>query len=354
MSVAPSPEPPFSPSTAWQEVALPDEQNLIDRFAQDIGRFQKEDEDAKRGKPFRGFHAKPHAGLIAEFQVLGDLPDYARQGVFAMPRIFPALVRFSNGDSVINKDKHAEPRGIAIKLIGVEGSQLLPERKDAVTQDFLATSHSVTAGVRHIGQFADFVRAHRTGPLAQFVNLWKAFGPKETARIVAFLVRHVILSKVRSMATEEFSGTAPIKFGPHAVKFTVRPFKDTAPPAHRALTENFLKEELAERLRKSDLKFDFLVQFYVDDVKTPIEDTSVPWRLEDAPFVKVAQLRIPRCELTDKFTDHVDDLSFSPWHAVVDHRPLGSVMRARKVAYAASSKLRQRSPEPTKLPQPGG
>src|SRR5262245_33699296 len=98
MSVAPSPK--RSPSTAWQEVALPDEQNLIERFAQDIGRFQKEDEDAKRGKPFRGFHAKRHAGLIGEFQVLGDLPDHARQGVFSAPRTFPALVRFSNGDSI--------------------------------------------------------------------------------------------------------------------------------------------------------------------------------------------------------------------------------------------------------------
>ena len=65
------------------------------------------------------------------------------------------------------------------------------------------------------------------------------------------------------------------------------------------MTDNFLRDELADRLRKADLVLDFLVQFYVDDVRTPIEDTSVPWRPEDTPLLKVAQLRIPRCDLDD-------------------------------------------------------
>jgi hypothetical protein len=35
--------------------------------------------------------------------------------------------------------------------------------------------------------------------------------------------------------------------------------------------------------------FAFLVQFYVDDTRTPIEDTSIAW---DVPMLKVAQVRI--------------------------------------------------------------
>jgi catalase len=99
--------------------------------------------------------------------------------------------------------------------------------------------------------------------------------------------------------------------------------------------------------------FDFLVQFYVDDVHTPIEDTSVPWQPEDAPLLKVAQLRIPRCDLDDpesrKLSKKIDRLSFSPWHATEDHRPLGNVMRARRVAYEASAVLRDHRPEPTSI-----
>jgi hypothetical protein len=34
-------------------------------------------------------HAKIHAGFIAEFQVLADLPEHARHGVFAAPRTAP-------------------------------------------------------------------------------------------------------------------------------------------------------------------------------------------------------------------------------------------------------------------------
>jgi hypothetical protein len=95
-------------------------------------------------------------------------------------------------------------------------------------------------------------------------------------------------------------------------------------------------------------------EFYVDDTRTPIEDTSISWEPDDAPLVKVAQIRIRRCELNDPdaraVSGAVDRLSFSPWHAMEDHRPLGNVMRARRVAYQASSALRGHSPEPTRLP----
>jgi hypothetical protein len=299
-------------------------------------------------------HAKIHAGFIAEFQVLADLPEHARHGVFAAPRTFPAVMRFSNGDSHINPDGKREPRGIAIKLIRVEGRKLLPGKEDAVTQDFLATSHSVTSTVRDVTQFIAFVKANRLPKPLMFARMIFTLGPSETWRIVTALNRTVLHSDVRSMATEEFSGTAPIKFGPYAVKFTIRPAQGTTATTDRRLTNDFLREELADRLRKADLVFDFLIQFYVDDVRTPIEDTSVPWRPEDTPLWKVAQLRIPRCDLKDPHTSEqsgkIDKLSFSPWHTTEDHRPLGNVMRARRVAYEASAGLRHHDPEPTSLP----
>jgi Catalase len=339
------------PSRAWQEIILPGEETFIREFARDIGLFQKEDAEGK--KLLRGFHAKIQAGLIGEFEVLSGLPDYARQGVFREPRTFPAVVRFSNGESKIYPDTKHEPRGIAIKLIGVGGRKALPDQQGAATQDFLGTSHSVTSTVRNIMQFAAFVRAHRPGA-SMLGDLRRALGWWETLRILWSLFFTVGLAKVRSMATEHYSGTAPIKFGPYAVKFTIRPAERTAPPADRPRTDSFLHEELADRLRKSDLVFDFLVQFYVDDERTPIEDTSVHWQPKHSPLVKVARLRIPSCDLDSdaarEQTEAVDALSFSPWHALEDHRPLGSVMRARKFAYEASSALRNHDPEPTGLP----
>ena len=79
----------------------------------------------------------------------------------------------------------------------------------------------------------------------------------------------------------------------------------------------------------------------------------MPWNPEDVPPLKVAQLRILRCDLdnpkTSELSARIDKLSFSPWHATEDHRPLGNVMRARRIAYQASAELRGHRPEPISL-----
>jgi hypothetical protein len=356
---------PTAASTTWKEELEPGEHELFERFAHGvITARQRKIAQRTTGKAGRGLHFKIHAGLKAEFKVLRDLPEHARFGVFAEPRVFQCLVRFSNGESFGKPDKKPQPRGIAIKLFGVSGPKLLEDQKEAVTQDFLATSHSVTSGVRHVRQFMAFLEAtnateEQTHRL--FFILRRKLGFWESARILIFLLRTVLIPKVPSMATEHYSSPAPIKFGPYAVRFAVRPAPETrglAPgtkwPAKRPQTDNFLREELADRLRKGDLNFDFLVQFYVNERHTPIEDTSIPWKQKHAPFVKVAELRIPKCNLSDpdtaKLSQDVDKLSFNPWHAIEDHRPLGNVMRARKVAYLVSAKFRQHAPEPPSLP----
>jgi len=351
---------PLPPSTTWKEELEPDEHEIFDRFAHNVIIVRQNEVSEQTDKPVqRGLHMKPHAGLMAEFQILPDLPAHARFGVFSEPRVFPALVRFSNGESFSKPDKQPQPRGIAIKLVGVPGPKLLEDERDAVTQDFLATSHSVTSTVRNVRQFIAFMEAnieakhtHVPWPflLARKLGVW------ETVRILFALVRTVVLCKVRSMATEHYFSPAPIKLGPYAVKFTVRPAPGTKPPTERLLTDDFLREELADRLREGDLVFDFALQFYVNEQLTPIEETSVVWKPEHAPFVTAARLRIPACNLDDPsaaaLSEAVNRLSFTPWHATEDHRPLGNVMRARKIAYQVSSDFRRHVPEPTSLPIP--
>jgi hypothetical protein len=47
-----------------------------------------------------------------------------------------------------------------------------------------------------------------------------------------------------------------------------------------------------------------------------------------------------------KLSDYVETLSFDPWHALVEHRPLGDMMRARNVAYRVSTQARKAAAEP--------
>src|ERR1700730_18287978 len=106
------------PSKDWKETFRPNEAQeaaLFEEFAREITGYQTKDNPPPNG-PLRGFHAKLHAGLLAEFQVLGNLPKYAQAGIFAEPKLYEAAVRFSNGESTRQRDKGHEPRGIAIKL----------------------------------------------------------------------------------------------------------------------------------------------------------------------------------------------------------------------------------------------
>jgi hypothetical protein len=45
-------------------------------------------------------------------------------------------------------------------------------------------------------------------------------------------------------------------------------------------------------------------------------------------------------------SEYVETLSFDPWHALVEHRPLGDIMRARNVAYRVSTQARKADAEP--------
>ena len=60
------------------------------------------------------------------------------------------------------------------------------------------------------------------------------------------------------------------------------------------------------------------------------------------PYLPVGRLvAAPQDAYSPERRVYVDEvLSFDPWHALEAHRPLGNIMRARKLAYAASSHFR--------------
>ena len=73
----------------------------------------------------------------------------------------------------------------------------------------------------------------------------------------------------------------------------------------------------------------------------PIEDASVEWPADAAPFQTVATLRIPsqRFDSPEQLA-RCEAISFNPWHALVPHRPLGSMNRARRAIYEALAPFR--------------
>lgn len=100
---------------------------------------------------------------------------------------------------------------------------------------------------------------------------------------------------------------------------------------------------MVKQLAKGSAEFDFMVQFQTDADAMPIEDPGKAWPEKVSPFRKVATVRIAEQEFdSPQQREFGENLSFSPWHALPEHRPLGGINRARRIVYETISAFRHR------------
>jgi hypothetical protein len=268
------------------------------------------------------------AGCVdAEFVVRDGLPQDLRVGLFAQPRTYKARVRFANATS--QSDKERDVRGMSIKVSSVDGENLTP---GVSAHDFILNSHPVMM-VGHTKVFLELLKAHEEGGAAE--ALFFVTHPRAAATALASREHHTSHLEI------SYWSTTPYLFGPgRAVKYSARPLSPRKTPLPDPLTDDYLRERLAGHLAGEEARFDFLVQFQADGRKTPIEDASVDWREHDSPFRSVAEIRIPVQALESASAASCEQLSFNPWHALVDHRPLGDFNRARREIYRAMAAFR--------------
>jgi hypothetical protein len=285
----------------------------------------------------RGQHMKGHGCLRAKFVVLPGLPDQLRHGVFANPGEFDAYIRFSNGKGW--DDRKPDAHGMAIKLVGVTGEKLLEDEKDAITQDFVLFDHPVFF-VRDVADYVPFMEDFRKLKSSGmtfgkvFVGLKLFFSQDYKWR----LLRAAGSKKPDSPLRETFWSTTPAKLGDRAVKYRAAPNLAGAPPLVLVDSPDKFRLAAAAQLKDHDANFDFFVQVQTDPVTMPVEDPTVEWT---APFQKVATIYFPAQEFdTPERNAFGEQLSFTPWHSLPAHRPLGGINRARKEIYRAISKQR--------------
>ena len=268
------------------------------------------------------------AGCVhAEFIVASDLAPDLRVGLFAQPATYPARVRFANATSPSDTDR--DTRGMSIKVSGIRGANLTPGASD---HDFILNSHPVMM-VGATREFLALLRAVEAGGVR--AALFFLTHPRAAAAAAA--------SRQHTTSHLEipYWSTTPYLFGAgRAVKYIARPASPQTTPVPSPVTGNYLSERLARHLASQDAVFDFLVQFQADPRRTPIEDASVEWRERDSPYRRVAQIRIPRQTPGD--AEACEQLSFNPWHALTEHRPLGGFNRARREIYRAMAEFRLR------------
>ncbi len=331
----------MEPSKDWKETIPPGEAEEFERYATILADMQR-----ARGGKRRALHAKQHAGLRAEVEVLPDLPETMRVALFAAPKKYEAYVRFSNGAGAVVSDDKPDLRGFAIKILGVSGKKLIPGMEDETTQDLLFINTPALA-FSSVADFVFFVRASSSPALLPF-RLFGHFG----FGTFAFLKKLLAAArKIDSLATEKYFTVAPIRFGDHAARLSLAPKQDRA--GRRGAT---LRDDLLARLAEAPLAWELRAQLFVNDDVTPIEDTSREWNESDAPAVPIARVTIPKGDpvagsaeggtARTAIDDLVETLAFDPWHACEELRPLGAAMRARNPAYRESQKTRGAAKEP--------
>ncbi|SNS42405.1 hypothetical protein SAMN05421770_101909 [Granulicella rosea] len=74
----------------------------------------------------------------------------------------------------------------------------------------------------------------------------------------------------------------------------------------------------------------------------PNEKADKPWPEEQSPWPTVATITVrPQNSYSDARQTFVDEqMSFTPWHKLAIHRPLGGIMRAGRKAYEDAAKYR--------------
>lgn len=306
------------------------------------------------GHGMRSVHAKSFGLLRGTLEVLPNLPPHYAQGVFSEPKTYDIVARLSTPPAEELDDRVSLPRGLSLKIIGVEGDRLPGSEGDA-TQDFLMVNGPA---------FNAPDAKHFLSSLKQLAATTdKAEGGK---RVLSAVLRGVTAAlgavgiespKLVSMGGhqqtqplgETFFTQVPQRYGDFIAKLSLAPIS----PSLTSLTDQPLPDDLADDpdgLRKAsnhffasnDGEWELRVQLNTDLETMPIEDATVQWPEEHSPYIAVARLRIGRqTAWSEERSVVVDDrMAFDPWHGIEAHRPLGGVMRARKAVYPSSAEFR--------------
>jgi hypothetical protein len=327
------------PPAADQEEIPPDEPDAIKSILDTFEGAVKKEHAAGVRPAWRDAHAKAHGCVKADFSVKADIPAELRRGVFAAPRSFTAWIRFSNGHGKPQDDRTRDGRGMAIKLTGVDGPKLLAEEAEAKTQDFVMIN-SPAFFIRNAGDYVSFTRASKYHvPFAFFLTHWHELRA----------ARAIVEETVDEVFEERYFSMTPYLLGRRYIKFSARPVDCgtgaalVPPVALPPAGPDYLRDRMIAWMNSRDACFIFAVQPQTDPATMPVEDPTIVWDEIKAPFIDVATIRIP----TQRFDSEAqqtfcENLSYTPWHALAEHRPVGGINRIRKVVYEGISVLRHR------------
>ncbi len=299
----------------------------------------------------RQAHAKSQGVLKGELTVYPDLPDHLRQGIFATPRSYPIIVRFSTAPGDIFSDHVPAHYGLAIKALGVAGQKAEAD-DDTENQDLLLVNSPV-----YFGDVAQYLKVQEliektTGDPEIILKLVEAIarGAKTCMGFVGVkppILVEALAAPAIHILGETFHSMAAIRFGDYIAKIRAAPLSEsvrklTGTPIPSSGSDCVLRDLVVAFFKNQSAEYELRAQLCTDLKRMPVENASIDWPDDLSAPQPVAKITLPQQEAySPERRVYADDiLSFKPWRCLEAHRPLGSIMRLRLKAYEASSAFR--------------
>ncbi|OUR71565.1 hypothetical protein A9Q78_09205 [Methylophaga sp. 41_12_T18] len=307
-----------------EEVISADEEQQIQRS---VDNFINIIDSFRTDKAHRGAHAKGHACVKAYFDINDDLSPTLQHGIFKQAnQQYKSWIRFSNGSPNIVADADNDSRGIAIKLLNVEQQ----------TQEFLLHNSPAFFSI-NLADYNGLVES--PDKVKYFIPGYNPFNWR--LRELSQVMDTLAPPPYSPIWDEYFSNTA-YKLGPHNVKYKVQScLPAISTDGQDQSNEDFLQKTLSAELESGEACMQLLVQLQDSKKHMPIEDPSVLWQETDSAYIPVATITIPKQKFDSPVQQQFcENLSFSPWNSLAEHKPIGALNRVRQVVYKASSLYR--------------
>lgn len=343
------PTAPYLAYTPEVEKVAPDEHVVIDELSRTMQHITRT-MAARYRHAYRPVHAKSHGILKGVLRVADGLPEELAQGLFAKAASYPVILRFSTNPGDLLADNVSTPRGLAVKVLGVDGERM-ESSQGATTHDFVCVDGDAFPAPDPAGFLKQIQLFDKTLEVPEGVKHAVSVAARATNAVIGVAGLHsAALEGVGAPAVhilgESFTTVAPLRFGSYVAKVGFAPgsanLEELTGKSVDLGEYNALEEMIQRFFRDETAVWEVKVQLALATEDFPIEDASKAWPAKESPWQTVGTITVePQKTYSDARQLFADErLSFSPWHGLAAHRPLGGIMRARLKAYQEASKYR--------------
>ncbi len=354
-----TPALPYLPYSPDVEQPAPDEHVTFDELSRTMQHITRH-MAARYRHAYRPVHAKSHGVLVGTLEVPPELPESLAQGLFATPGSYPVILRFSTNPGDMLADTVSSPRGLAVKVLNVNGPKVA-NHEGRTTQDFVCINTNAFGAPDPKGFLEQIKLFDKNLDTSEGVKHAISVAARATNAALKVVHAHsATLEGIGAPAThilgESFSTVAPLRYGSYVAKIGFAPGSEnlkklTGQSIDLGADYNALEELIKNFFRHETAIWDVKAQLALaptnpraeeKDKDFPIEKADKPWPESKSPWQTVARITVtPQDTYSDERQLFVDErLSFSPWHALEAHRPLGGIMRSRLKAYEEAIKYR--------------